>query len=241
MHGNVPQYDASNTMFSPKGRLFQVEYAREAIKKGSPALAMKYEHGVVFVVQRPKNAHIDVEASSKKLFRVTPSIGAVTSGLMADARVLVDYCRRIAVRMKMRYGEPIKVERLVKRLGDVMGSYTQHGGVRPFGVALLIGGIDSTGVHLYEADISGAVCGYKANIIGKETENACGALEARYRVLDTKEEALTELLRTLRGIAEEEENGVRAEAMWIDEKDGLGQFKIDDIDAYIRERAGGDE
>jgi len=229
MFEGASHYDVSNTMFSPEGRLFQVEYAREAIKKGGTVLAMKYLHGVVFITQRPKDSHVTIESSAKKLFRIGDSIGAASSGLMADARVLVDYCRFITTRMRLRYDEPISIEILVKRLSNVLRDYTQYGGVRPFGVAFFIGGIDSKGIHLYETDISGSLRGYKAGALGKDAKMATELLEERYRTVDTSDEAVKELLDVLKKSSTAEKENV-IEVMVIDESDGFSFSKIKDVD-----------
>jgi len=228
MH-DTPKYDVSNTMFSPEGRLFQVEYAREAIKKGSTVVAMKYRHGVLFMTQRAKDTHIVVESSAKKLFQISDTIGGASSGLVADARALIDFCRYVGTRTKLRYDEPITIDSLVKRVGNVLRTYTQYGGVRPFGVALLIGGIDSTGIKLYETDISGAIRGYKAGAIGMSTPEAIGLLEDRYRIVDSREEAQRELYSILKELQPSETDGTMLEVMCIDEKKGYTFERITDL------------
>ena len=228
MH-DTPKYDVSNTMFSPEGRLFQVEYAREAIKKGSTVLAMKYKHGVLFMTRRAKDTHIMVESSAKKLYQISDTIGGASSGLVADARALIDFCRYVATRTKLRYDEPITIETMVKRLGNVLRTYTQYGGVRPFGVALLIGGIDSTGIKLFETDISGAIRGYKAVAIGMSTPEAIELLEDRYRIVDNKDEAVKELYSILEEVQVTKNGGTMLEIMCIDEKKGFSFERITDI------------
>jgi len=228
MH-DTPKYDVSNTMFSPEGRLFQVEYAREAIKKGSTVLAMKYKHGVLFLTRRAKDTHIVVESSAKKLYRISENIVGASSGLVADARALIDFCRYISTRTKLRYDEPITIETLVKRLGNVLRTYTQYGGVRPFGVALLVGGIDSTGIKLYETDISGAIRGYKAVAIGMSTPEVIEILEERYHLVDNKDEAFKELYSMLKEVQPTETEGTMLEVMCVDEKKGFSFDRITDV------------
>ncbi len=228
MH-DTPKYDVSNTMFSPEGRLFQVEYAREAIKKGSTVLAMKYRTGVLFMTSRVKDTHIVVESSAKKLYQISDKIGGASSGLVADARALIDFCRYVGTRTKLRYDESITIETLVKRLGNVLRTYTQYGGVRPFGVALLVGGIDSTGIKLYETDISGAIRGYKAVAIGMAAPEAIELLEDRYRIVENKDEALKELYSILKEVQTTESDGNMLEIMCIDEKNGFSFERITDV------------
>ena len=233
MFADAGNYDASNTMFSPEGRLFQVEYAREAIKKGSTVLAMKYKHGVVFATQRARDTHVVVESSAKKLFRISDTIGGASSGLVADARVLVDYCRSVATQTRLRYNEPVLIDVLVKRLGNILRGYTQYGGVRPFGVAFFIGGIDRRGIHLFESDISGAIRGYRAGAMGRAAEQSTEMLEERYRVFGTREMALKELLSIIREVRTAEDADTMVEVISIDENKGFHSERILDIDPYL--------
>ncbi len=221
MMSEAGKYDVSNTMFSPEGRLFQVEYAREAIKKGSTVLAMKYSTGVAFMTRRPEDTHIVIESSTRKFFRIDDRVCGASSGLMADARVLVDYCRYVSTRMVFRYDEPISVELLVKRLGNVLRDYTQHGGVRPFGVAFFIGGIDSRGIHLFETDISGAIRGYKAAAIGRMATEANGILEGRKLDVKSSKEAIDLLGGVFRELEDDGADNTILEVMTIDSEKGF--------------------
>ena len=150
-------YDRGSTVFSPDGRLFQVEYAREAVKKGSTTIGIKYDDGVMLIVDR---------RVSEKIHEIDDYIGCATSGLVADARILVDEARKQAQIHRVNYGENIGVEMLVKKICDYEQNFTQYGGVRPFGTALLVAGTDDLGAHLFETDPSGALVAYKATGIG---------------------------------------------------------------------------
>ena len=149
-------YDRASTIFSPDGRLFQVEYAREAVKRGTTTVGLKFNESVVLIVDKRITSHLIEPESIEKIFQIDDYIGCATSGLVADARVLVDRARIDAQINEITYGEKIPINTLVKRICDFKQSYTQFGGVRPFGVVLLIAGIDTTGSHLYSTDPSGA-------------------------------------------------------------------------------------
>jgi len=153
-------------VFSPDGRLFQVEYAREAVKKGTTTIGLKFKSGVILIVDKRLSSRLVEPDSIEKIYDVDEYIGCATSGLVADARVLIDEARRYAQRHKITYGENIAVELLVKSVCDYKQNYTQYGGGRPFGVALLVAGVDDMGVHLFETDPSGALVAYKATSIG---------------------------------------------------------------------------
>ncbi len=183
-------YDRAITIFSPDGRLFQVEYAMKAVERGSISIAVKFEDGVVFIGDRIIPSTLVERESVEKIFIVDDHIAAIVSGWIADGRVLVSRARLIAQQNRWRYGEEIDVTTLVREVCDFKQSFTQYGGVRPFGAALLIGGVDSYGVHLYETDPSGNYLGYKASAIGAGREAAFRILEAEYKEGMTLEEAL---------------------------------------------------
>ena len=161
-------YDRAITVFSPDGRLFQVEYAREAVKRGTTTVGVKFKDGVVLMVDKYRSGRSKLiePISIEKIFKIDSHIGCATSGLVADARALVDRARIECQVNAFNYSEDLAVEALVKKICDFKQSYTQYGGVRPFGTAMLVAGIDAAGPHLYETDPSGAMISYKALAIG---------------------------------------------------------------------------
>jgi len=174
-------YDRAITVFSPDGRLFQVEYAREAVKRGTTTVGVKFKDGVVLIVDKRIASKLIEPRSIEKIFQIDRHIGCATSGLVADARVLVDRARIEAQMAMVTYNERISVEALVKSICDFKQTYTQYGGVRPFGTALLIAGVDPDGPGLYETDPSGALMAYNAGSIGRGREAANEVLEQNYR------------------------------------------------------------
>ena len=159
-------YDRGITVFSPDGRLFQVEYAREAVKKGTTTIGLKYKGGVALIVDKRVSSRLVEPTSIEKIYDVDEHIGCATSGLVADARILVNEARKDAQVHKITYGENISVQMLVKKICDFKQNYTQYGGARPFGTAMVFAGIDDTGIHLFETDPSGALVSYKATCVG---------------------------------------------------------------------------
>jgi proteasome alpha subunit len=184
-------YDRAITVFSPDGRLFQVEYAREAVKRGTTTVGVKFDGGVVLIVDKRISSELVDPESIEKIFRIDDHIGCATSGLVADARVLVDRARMDSQMNKLSYEEDINVETLVKRTCDFKQNYTQYGGVRPFGTALLIAGVDETGAHLFETDPSGALMAYKASAIGAGRQTVMDHFEAHFEEGATQEDAIT--------------------------------------------------
>jgi proteasome alpha subunit len=173
-------YDRAITVFSPDGRLFQVEYAREAVKRGTTAIGLKYNGGVILIVDKRVTSRLLESTSVEKIFQVDEHIGVATSGLVADARVLIDRARTEAQINRYTYDEPIGVETLAKRVCDHKQTYTQFGGVRPFGTALLIGGVEDNRSRLFETDPSGALLEYKATAIGSGRSTVMELFEEKY-------------------------------------------------------------
>lgn len=174
-------YDRGITVFSPDGRLFQVEYAREAVKKGATTIGLKYKEGVALIVDKRVSSKLVEPASIEKIYDVDDQIGCATSGLVADARILVDEARKTAQIHKITYGESISVQMMVKKICDFKQNYTQYGGARPFGTALLMAGVDESGIGLYETDPSGALVSYKATAIGCGRAAVMDIFEKEYK------------------------------------------------------------
>ena len=174
-------YDRAITVFSPDGRLFQVEYAREAVKRGTTTVGIKYKTGVVLIVDKRVSSRLIEPESIEKIFEIDGHIGCATSGLVADARALIDRARLDAQINEITYNEKIQVKTLVKRICDFKQTYTQYGGVRPFGTALLVAGVDDTGPRLFSTDPSGALMEYKASSEGSGRNGAMSFFESNYR------------------------------------------------------------
>ena len=197
-------YDRAITVFSPDGRLFQVEYAREAVKRGTTTVGLKYDHGVILMIDKRITSRLIEPSSIEKIFKIDSHIGCATSGLVADARVLVDRAQIEAQIHKISYNERTTVETLVKRICDYKQNYTQYGGVRPFGTALLIAGVDDEGSHLYETDPSGALIAYKAASIGAKRNTVMEIFEEKFKDGMSRNKAIALGLEAL-GVATEKE------------------------------------
>ncbi|MFP4529734.1 MAG: archaeal proteasome endopeptidase complex subunit alpha [Halodesulfurarchaeum sp.] len=169
MQGQQQQaYDRGITIFSPDGRLYQVEYAREAVKRGTPSVGVRTPEGVVLAVDKRSRSPLMEADSIEKLHKVADHVGIASAGHVADARRLIDFARRRAQVEELRYEEPIDTEVLTKAVTDNIQQYTQMGGVRPFGAALLIGGVSNGEPRLFETDPSGTPNEWKAVAIGAD-------------------------------------------------------------------------
>jgi proteasome alpha subunit len=194
-------YDRAITVFSPDGRLFQVEYAREAVKRGTTSLGIRYKDGVVLAVDKRITSKLVEAESIEKIFQIDENIGAATSGLVADARVLIDRARMEAQTNRITYNEAIDIEILAKKICDFKQLYTQHGGVRPFGIALLLAGVNKT-PRLFETDPSGALIEYKATAIGAGRATAMEIFEENYKEDMSKDDAINLAIKVMKEVTE---------------------------------------
>ena len=195
-------YDRAITVFSPDGRLFQVEYAREAVKRGTTALGIVYKEGVLLAVDKNITSKLLKGESVEKIFQIDEHIGVATSGLVADARRLVDHARIIAQEERLTYGKPIDVQILTQEICDLKQAYTQFGGARPFGASLLIVGVDDEGARLFETDPSGAFNELYATAIGGGKTEAESFLEKEYKEGLSFDEAVMLALKTLKKVGD---------------------------------------
>lgn len=205
-------YDRAITVFSPDGRLFQVEYARVAVTRGTTTAGLKFKDGIVLMADKKIASKLMEASSVEKIFQIDEHVGCATSGLVADARVLVDYARIVSQINKVTYDEKISIDLLVKKICDYKQNYTQYGGVRPFGTALLVAGVDSQGNHLFETDPSGALVSYKAGSIGSGRNTVMELFEERFEVdmpMDTA------ILLGLEGLSKSTEDKLDDEAVEI--------------------------
>ena len=181
-------YDRAITVFSPDGRLYQVEYAIETVKRGSIALGIKTNDGIIFAAdERPRKLQIIEEP--QKLFKVDQHIGIAAAGYIPDARNQVDDARFFSQSSKLVYDEPVTVEIVAKHIADQCQHYTQYAGARPIGVALIIGGVDQNGNSLFLTDPSGTYVPYDAVAIGADSDKVTEFLIKNYKQQMTLEES----------------------------------------------------
>ena len=193
-------YDMAITQFSPEGRLFQVEYAIEAVRRGTTAIVCRNKNSVVFAVEKKSSELQDDRTGSEKIFKIDDHIGVAIAGLTADARVLIDRARVQAQVNILNYDEKISVKDSTLNICEYKQVFTQNAGVRPFGVSFLIAGIDSNGPSLYLTDPSGAMWSYFSFAIGSGATEARVYLEEHYKE-DMSDEDLKLLpLRTLKEV-----------------------------------------
>ncbi|HEC89591.1 MAG: proteasome endopeptidase complex, archaeal, alpha subunit [Thermoplasmata archaeon] len=232
-------YDRAITVFSPDGRLFQVEYAREAVKRGTTTVGVKYKTGVVLIVDKRITSRLIEPKSIEKIFKIDDHIGCATSGLVADARTLIDRARIDAQINEITYNEKIQVKTLVKKICDFKQTYTQYGGVRPFGTALLVAGYDETGPRLFSTDPSGAFMEYKASSEGSGRNGAMSFFEDNYKEGMNMEEAIDLGVKALYKGTEEQLNPEAVEIGVVDKSFDFHILPHDETIEYVKKAIGG--
>lgn len=177
------RYDTRTTIFSPEGRLFQVEYAMEAISHAGTAIGILSTDGIVLAAEKKLNSKLlEPTKSSEKMYMIDEHIAVAVAGITADANILINQARLHAQRYRFAYQEPQPVEQLVQTLCDEKQAYTQYGGLRPFGVSMLYAGWDKTyGFQLYQSDPSGNYNGWKATCIGANNQSAASLMKQEYK------------------------------------------------------------
>ena len=189
-------YDRAITVFSPDGRLFQVEYAMELVNRGATILGVRCSEGIVLGAEETIEA-LEESGYSWKIFKVDEHIGSAIVGLSSDARILIDQARVNAQSNRLTYDEPIDIEVVTKKICDIKQIYTQHAGVRPFGVSIIFGGVDKTGSRLFGTHPSGTYRGHKAIAIGAGRETVNNMLKDESREDINLEGAITLAVKCL--------------------------------------------
>jgi proteasome alpha subunit len=244
MQDNQQQaYDRGITIFSPDGRLYQVEYAREAVARGSASVGVRTADGVVLAADRPVRSPLIERDSIEKLHTIDDHVGVASAGHVADARKLVDVARQEAQINRLRYDEPVGVETLTKAITDHVQQYTQTGGARPFGVALLVAGIEDGEPRLFETDPSGTPYEWEATAVGGGRDDIMGHLEAEY---STEIDLDGGVGLALEAMAEASDDGLDADGVHVAtvdvESEQFSTLEPEEVQTHLDERGiGGDE
>ncbi len=225
-------YDRAITIFSPDGRLFQVEYAIEAVRRGTTAMGIRCKDGVVLAVEK-RVLSLQEPESVEKIFDIDTHVGAAIAGLTADARVLIDNARIQSQVNRLYYNESISIPMLTKKICDLKQLYTQHAGVRPFGVSLLVAGVDD-GPKLFMTDPSGAFWGYRAQAIGSGAQTVREELEKEYDEKKSIDEVIIIALKVLKKVIESDLDPTKAEIAVIkSETKKFERLSLDEMQNYI--------
>ncbi len=232
-------YDMTPTMYSPDGRIYQVEYAIETVKRGTLAIGIICSDGVIIAVEENPRA-LQVADVTQKIFQVDYHIGVAAAGYIPDARVQVDNARFFSQSSKLTYDEPVEVESVAKHLADQCHQFTQYSGVRPYGVALIIAGVDQKGGAIYVTDPSGTYVSYAAVAIGAGSEEVTDFLEKNYKPEMSLEDGAA-LATAAINLKSEKKDGVKHVKMsWVkkDKKilEKISESEIEKFDQIAKEK-----
>jgi proteasome alpha subunit len=208
-------YDRAITMFSPDGRLLQVEYAKKTVKQGTTAMGMICKDGIVLIADKRIIDKLMLPESIEKIFQIDDHMGATVSGLVSDGRILIERAQLTAQQHKVTYDAPIDVIEIVKDISDLKQLCTQSGGLRPFGVSLMIAGIDNDGPKLYMTEPSGIYFSYKATAMGEGETEILDILNKEYKDTIKVEEAIKLGIKSLKKVLDANFNADRIDAAYI--------------------------
>lgn len=234
------EYDRGVNTFSPEGRLFQVEYAIEAIKLGSTAIGIQTNEGVVLAVEKRVTSPLIEPSSIEKIMEVDKHIGCAMSGLIADSRTLIDRARVEAQNHWFTYNEKMSVESVtqaVSNLALAFGDDDPDPGAmsRPFGVALLIAGVDENGPKLFHMDPSGTFIQYDAKAIGSGSEGAQQALQETFHKSITLKDACKASLTILKQVMEEKLSATNVEMATVTPENQFRMFTKEELESVIKD------
>ena len=211
-------YDRTSTMFSPDGRLLQVEYAKKTVRQGTSAIGVVCKDGVLLVADKRVVDKLIVPSSVEKVFQVDDHIAATASGIISDGRVLIERAQVIAQQNKVTYDSDIDVLTLVKEICNMKQVYTQYGGARPFGVSILFAGVDETGMRLFATEPTGIYFEFKATAIGESEIEIKDILNKEYKENLSIEDSLKLCINALKKVLGKEFDISRIDGAYI-EKD----------------------
>jgi proteasome alpha subunit len=226
-------YDRAITMFSPDGRLLQVEYAKRTVRLGNTAIGIVCKDGVILVTDKRLVDKLVVPDAIEKIFKIDDHIMATAAGILSDARVLVERAQVKAQQHKIEYDTPIDNLVVVKDICNLKQLTTQSGGYRPFGVSLLVAGVDEAGISLFETDPTGLYYQYKATIIGEGEAEAEELLHKEYKDNMSMEEGLALAIKLLKKALGDQFGAERIDAATISAKtktmEKVGKEKIEKL------------
>ena len=232
--GDDAGYDRSLTMFSPEGRLYQVEYALEAVRRGKLCIGLKSKAGVAIITRKKFTPLMD-PSTIQKIFQMDEHIGCSISGLHADSRILVDYARVQAQIHRLTYNEPVRVNTITRKLADIKQQYTQHGGIRPFGSALLIIGINPDGnPQVMTTSPSGTYWTWKGTTMGRNSDVAHEKLKDSLNDEMTMTELIKLGIQILRESTDEDFEDSTIQVAIVDVTDAkFHLLTVDEVKPYL--------
>ncbi len=216
-------YDRTATMFSPQGHLLQVEYAEKTVRLGSSSIGMTCSDGIFIIADSRVEDKLIVSWSTNKIYEIDSHIIASVAGIISDARVLIERAQILAQQNRVTYDSPIEPELVIKDISNLKQQFTQYGGARPFGVSLMIAGINNKRPELYTSDVTGNYVAYHANAIGENDEKIRIILREKYKPELTIKKGVKLALDILKETGDNKFNINKFELCYIKSEDG--EFK----------------
>lgn len=212
-------YDRTATMFTPEGHLLQVEYAEKTVRLGSSSIGMACKDGVFILADKRLNDKLIVKESASKIYEIDSHIIASVAGIVSDARVLIEKSQVLAQQNRLTYDSEIEPELIVKEISSIKQQFTQYGGARPFGVAILIAGVHDGEAKLYSSDVTGNYFEYHAIAIGENDSKIKEQLREKYKKDLTIKEGVKIALEIFENIKGEEFDFKKFELAFIENKE----------------------
>lgn len=213
-------YDRTATMFSPEGHLLQVEYAEKTVRLGSSSVGMVCSDGVFIIADKRIEDKLIVKKSTNKIYEIDAHIITSVAGIIADARVLIEKAQVLSQQHRITYDSPIEPELVIKDISNIKQQFTQYGGARPFGVSLMVAGLNGDKLELYTSDITGNYLSYNAHAIGEDDEKIKNKLRERYKEDLTLKQGVKLALKIFEEIQEKKFNIEKFELVYIPKDKG---------------------
>ncbi len=212
-------YDRTATMFSPEGHLLQVEYAEKTVRLGSSSVAMVCSDGIFILADKRNEDKLVVPLSAQKVYEIDSHMISSVAGIVSDARVLIDKSQVLAQQHRITYDSEIEPEAAIKEISNVKQQFTQYGGARPFGVSMLVAGIQDGKGRLYASDITGNYFEYFANAIGENDEKVKEKLREKYKSDLSLKKGVKLALDIMKEVQGDKFNVDRFEIAYLENKD----------------------
>ena len=223
-------YDRTATMFSPEGLLLQVEYAEKTVRLGSSSIGMVCSDGVFIIADKRIEDKLIVKKSTNKIYEIDFHMIASVAGIIADARVLIERAQILSQQHRVTYDSPIEPELVIKDISNIKQQFTQYGGARPFGVSLMVAGLNGNKPELYTSDITGNYLSYNAHAIGENDEKIKDKLREKYREGLTMKQGVKLALEIFEEIQEKKFNLNKFELVYIPkDKEKLERLEGEEI------------
>lgn len=216
-------YDRTATMFSPQGHLLQVEYAEKTVRLGSASIGMVCSDGTFIIADMRVDDRLIKQKSANKVSEVDSHIIASVAGIVSDARVLIERAQVLAQQHRMTYDSEIEPELIIKDIANMKQQFTQYGGARPFGVSLMLAGINRGKPELYTSDVTGNYFSYNANAIGENDDKIKELLREKWRENLTMKQGVKLALEIFKEVKEKGFNVNKFELCYIPNKDNKVQ------------------